>query len=451
MAARRLIATAALLVGLLVLPTAAAADWQALPPPPGGGGQVAAADSSTILVKQACCSADFAVTSDRGGSWHQAHLTGYIATAVVGVAPDRSFRVVGGRLGESSGWVLQVFTITPAGQSQPLGPEIVDKSNAFSSGRFAADVDGSVWLPVQDGGAFDLVVVAADGSHTTYPLPDNGAEQWYPRKSAFGMRLVAAGGSGYPIGLPRRGAYRLDGGAFLPAEAYPVEFADGEFWYSPMAERASWDAGAHWGEAFDLPQFIPRHMGAPRFLVNDGVVAERFSPFLYRGGGLTLPGSGSYHGFVDSGDALVAAAGDIVYVSPLPLPPPPVQIGQIPDVARQMIARANLFRADAGLPPLIGDEAISRASLNHSAYTAANPDETEGLGAHYEKQGHPGFTGADLSARCEAAGTACFGEVMYSPVDDPVGGWLATPFHRFVPGAPQNGLVGRARRRVAGS
>jgi hypothetical protein len=447
MAVRRLFAAGACLATLLALPAPASADWQAVPTPAGGVSSLAAIDASTILIERPCCGSAFAVTSDQGGSWHEVDPAGYDFGTVAGIAPDGSFRVIAVRLGESGGWVFQVFEITPAGGSQPLGPPIADDSNSFSGNDFAAADDGSVWLPVYDeaDGSFELVVVAADGSTANYPLPDIGAERWYPRRSAFGMRLLAAGGSGYPLGLPRRGTYKLEDGGISPAEAFPAEFADGEFWYSPSGERVSWDAGAHWNEAFDLPSFVPSESGAPRFLTVDGTIAERYSPFLYRGSGLGLQPDGYVNDVVDSGDALVAAAGGTVYVAPLPLPPPPGEIGQVPEAARQMVARANLFRADAGLPPLIGDAAISQASLNHSAYTAANPDELEGLGAHRETAGHPGFTGRDLSERCAAVGASCFGEVMYAPVADPVGGWLATIYHRFVPGAPQVGLVGAGK------
>ena len=439
---RRLLATVACLAGLLGAPSAAGADWEALPTPGGGIGSLAAASGSTILIQRGCCGAAFAVTADRGGSWHDVVLPGYTHAMVAGVAPDDSFRVVAARLGKSGGWELQVFAIAPSGDSQALGPPILDGSSSFSNNRFAGDDDGSVWLPVYDegGGSFVLAVVAADGSTATHPLPAIGAERWYPRRSVFGMRLLAAGGPGYTFGLPRRGAYKLDDGGFTPAEAFPVEFAEGGFWYSPGSETVSWDAGAHWSEAFDLPAVVPRRSGQPRFLALDGVIAERHSSFLYRGSGLPARTMA-----IDAGDALVAGAGEVVEVAPLPLPPPPAEIGPIPEAARQMIARANLFRADAGLPPLIGDGAISQASLNHSAYTAANPDETVGLGAHRETPGHAGFSGRDLSERCAAVGASCFGEVMYSPVPDPVGGWLATIYHRSVPGAPQVGLVGAGK------
>jgi hypothetical protein len=447
MVPRRLFIAAACLAAILALPATAGADWQALPTPADGVSSVAAVDGSTILIQHECCGPAFAVTSDRGGTWHDVQLGGHDFGSVAGIAPDGSFRVVAADLGESGGWVFQVYSVTTAGDAQPLGPPILDDTNSFSGSRFAAADDGSVWLPVYDETArsFELVIVAADGSTTTHPLPAIGAENWYPRRSALGMRLLAAGGSGYPPGLPRRGTYKLDEGGLSPAEAFPVEFADGQFWYSPWSERVSWDAGAHWDEVFDLPSIVPSRSGPPRFLSVDGTIAEPYSSSLYRGSGLGPPSGQFIHGIVDAGDALVAAAGETVYVAPLPLPPPPAEIGQVPDVARQMIARANLFRADAGLPSLIGDAAISQASLNHSAYTAANPDETAGLGAHHETPGHPGFTGRDLSERCAAVGASCFGEVMYSPVVDPVGGWLATIYHRFVPGAPQVGLVGAGK------
>jgi hypothetical protein len=109
-----------------------------------------------------------------------------------------------------------------------------------------------------------------------------------------------------------------------------------------------------------------------------------------------------------------------------------------------MLARADLFRADAGLPPLTGDALLSQAARNHSTYTALHSKAVEST-PHDESPDLSGFTGVEPWDRCEAVGTTCNSEVMYSPgVADPVGGWLATIYHRPLLGSPEAGLVGAA-------
>ena len=443
----RLAATIAVALGLLAGPSTAAADWQAVPVPAGGVQSVEAASADAILVTpstSACCGPAFSVTGNRGASWSAVQLTGFNAAEALGAAPDGSFRVVASHVGGPSTQELQVFRIPVSGVAEPLGPPIFEGSGSFSD-RFAIDDDGAVWVPFYSDAdkAFELTIVSSNGSTVTKTLPSLEVERWSARRTAFGPRLVPSGGPGMTPGLPRRGTYRLDSsGSFVPAEPYPVEFAEGQFWFSPRSERASWDGGAHWSETFGFGNVVPRASGPARFLVTRDSIAERFSSFLYRDASPDLPSGAQLYSVVDAGNALVVRSEAAVYVQTLPLPPPPTAIGEIPADSRDLIARADLFRADAGLPPLIGDAGISRAAHNHSAYTAAHPGDLEGLSAHNETAGKSGFTGYDPSDRCAAVGASCGGEVMYSPVADPVGGWLATLYHRFLPGSPEAGLVG---------
>lgn len=66
-----------------------------------------------------------------------------------------------------------------------------------------------------------------------------------------------------------------------------------------------------------------------------------------------------------------------------------------------MIARANHFRAEASLPPLLGDAHLTQASENHSRYGTLNPPPPadQPLSYHNETPGAPGFTGVDRAHR----------------------------------------------------
>jgi hypothetical protein len=106
------------------------------------------------------------------------------------------------------------------------------------------------------------------------------------------------------------------------------------------------------------------------------------------------------------------------------------------------LARATHFRAQAGLPPLVGDRVISAAAESHSRYWTLNPEAT-GLALHAETPNHPGFTGASPSDRCHAAGSgSSCGEIMYPHNSTPIDGWIATPFHREPLLDPTAGPVG---------
>lgn len=371
-------------------------------------------------------------------------LPGFNIAKALGAAPDGSFRVLASHVGGSSTQEIQVFKIGSDGGAEPLGPALANGDGRFSENSALLDDDGSVWVPFYSDadGAWELEIVTATGTSSARALPSVGVERWLVSRTAFGPRVVPVGGPGLVPWIPRSGTYRLAaGGTFDLAEAYPVEFAEGEFWYSHSADRVSWDAGAHWAEVSEFADPVPRVSGPTRFLIADGGIAERYSPFLYRGVGSAFPTGTSRYATIDAGSALAAYNEQAIYVEPLPLPAAPPTIGPVPADSAGLIARADLFRADAGLPPLTGDAAISQAALNHSLYTVLNQTDPS-ISAHYETAGRPGFTGSDPGERCEAVGATCFGEVMYAPVADPVGGWLATVYHRTLPGSPELGLVG---------
>lgn len=432
---------------LFVACPAAQSAWTEAPVPADGIQEALIADKKTWLVdsgKGPCC--EVSVTSNGGASWATVPIAGGTILRLAGTAPDRSFRVVTMKTGSER--TLQVHRVSAEGTAAPLGPPIayeVSPGLAIPT-DFGVDERGATWLPhrIEGGTSFELSIVASDGSVETVPLPDDvPTHNWYVRPSVFGMRLVRFSENF------EYDTFKLDpgGSGVVPAEAFPVEYADGEVWLAPSASHASMNGGATWSETEMVGGVIRRvDLGAPRYLVLDrGGIAERYSDFLFRATSLTTPAA--IENVVDAGDALVAwrskhaTAGSAILVHEGPLPPLPSEVGQLPDDARELIHRANEFRADAGLPPLIGDATISRASRNHSAYSALHP--TQGLAAHLETPGLEGFTGIEPRERCEAVGARCSSEIMFGALAiDPVEGWLATVYHRPLIGSPEAGFVG---------
>lgn len=425
----------------------AQAAWQQAPVPPGGVASVLVANADTWLVDSGqfpCCA--LSVTGTRGASWNPVSIAGASQAYLAGAAADGSFRVVTLKTGGSP--ELQVLRVVPSGAVEPLGPPIDTDGKSFSN-VFGVGDDGATWVPYYDdaSSSFKLAIVAGDGSITTTTLPgDVAASRWEARPSVLGMRLVRV-----------RETFQIEtlkltpAGTVVPAEAYPVEYADGAFLLSASFSHGSWDGGAHWSETELADAVVERApgRGMPRYLLPDyagGAIAERHSATLFRHTGLAAPPETAMSAMIDTGETLVVwrskyfDAGSAIFVHDGPLPALPVEVGQLAPDARALIDRANLFRGDAGLPPLVGDALISQASRNHSAYSALNP--SEGLAAHHETPGLAGFTGRDPSERCAAVGATCGSEIMSPAEDDPVGGWLATVYHRSLIASPGAGNVG---------
>ncbi len=67
------------------------------------------------------------------------------------------------------------------------------------------------------------------------------------------------------------------------------------------------------------------------------------------------------------------------------------------------LARINQWRAAIGVAPLARHPALDQSAQAHALYYKANSG-SGGVGIHDEKQGLPGFTGADFFDRAQAAG-----------------------------------------------
>jgi hypothetical protein len=433
----------AALVGMLIAPALAAAEWREIPAPVTPMYTMTVANQSDWLADGGIGTAQFKVTADGGADWTTVEVPGFTAAYVVGAASDGSFRVIAGHNLNAANQESQVFKISPGGTIEPLGPAIHGPGDLFQDE--AVSPVGETWVPHQEAGGAGWVLtrVAADGSSSDIALPEaSGTYGWRARTTALGLRLlrfVTAGVGGAAYGGQD---YRVEGAQVLAAETYPVSLVEGGWEYSGEFGRGSWDGGASWSEE-DLG-VVPRTpgLGQPRYLtVRGGMIAERYSSVLYRETGLSWP-KGAPTNYVADAGPLIAWGSNTIFVEEGALPPMPLAIGQLQPDAQRLIARADVFRADAGLPPLTGDATVSAASHNHSSYTALNVAQAA-QSPHSEQPGLPGFTGQEPWDRCAAVGTSCNSEIMYSPgYPDPVGGWLATIYHRPLIGSPEAGIVG---------
>ncbi len=432
------------LVGVLVAPGVAEADWREVPAPVSPMYSLTVASASAWLAEGTLAAHTYEVTGDGGSHWIAVTVPGADTSYVAGAAADGSFRVVRVHNSNQDSQEAQVFRITAAGTIEALGPPIVGPSGVFH--QIAASPSGETWVPHREagGGGWVVSIVGADGSLTNLALPGAVADEWRAQSTALGMRLLHyvpnGGGETYD-----RQTYRVEAGQVLPAEAYPVSLAEGNWEVSAEFGRGSWDGGATWGEEESL-EVVPRApgLGMPRYLsVRGGTIAERYSASLYRGTGLAWPAGVPVNYVVDAGP-LIAWDGEKILVDEGPMPPMPLAIGELQPDTQRMVNRADEFRADAGLPPLTGDAQVSVAARNHSNYTKLNP-EAASQEPHGEFSGLAGYTGGEMDERCAAVGTFCDSEVMYSPgFPDPVGGWLATVYHRPLVGSPEAGIVGAA-------
>src|SRR4051812_40223023 len=70
------------------------------------------------------------------------------------------------------------------------------------------------------------------------------------------------------------------------------------------------------------------------------------------------------------------------------------------------LERVNRYRERAGVPPMMAHPALVASAVGHVRYYDANvgDDALVGMGLHEERPEAPGFTGADMQDRAEAAG-----------------------------------------------
>jgi uncharacterized protein YkwD len=96
-------------------------------------------------------------------------------------------------------------------------------------------------------------------------------------------------------------------------------------------------------------------------------------------------------------------------------------------LARRALERVNDYRKKAGLSPVELDAALSEGCRNHARYLVLNLDrpETQGLGAHDEDTGLPGYT--ITGRKAGRGGNIAFNQFEpVAAIDD----WMATLYHR---------------------
>lgn len=442
-------AFAAIAASLLAAP-GAGADWRTIPGPGGQVSRAVVADADTWLAEapSVCCTPTYHVTEDQGAHWIPVQIPGYDFAQPAGAAADRSFRVVAWTTGFEEPEEARIFRITSEGGLEPLGPPI-ETGTTFHNEIADVSEEGVTWVPFQDEkGAHHLALVRDDGSTSIIATPEGPtpADRWRAERTARGMRLLRYASEGGFSNLFARETFRFDGADLIAAEFHPVGYAEGELLIG-MDGAASWDGGGHWSTGLNTwPVPVAPGLGMSRYMALGYGIAERFSPYLFRKTGLTWPEGVPTNFAVDAGRALIAWSSTAIHVHEGPLPSAPLAIGELAPDTQTMLSRANLFRADAGLPSLTGHAVVSQASRNHSRYTLLNANLPGPEMGHDELTGRSGYTGFWPGDRCEAVGTHCSGEVMHHPgEEDPVGDWLATPFHRSLVASPLGGIVGGGR------
>lgn len=95
--------------------------------------------------------------------------------------------------------------------------------------------------------------------------------------------------------------------------------------------------------------------------------------------------------------------------------------------AKKALAKVNVYRANAGLPPVALDDKLSRGCLAHARYLAVNADHPSllGLKAHDEDASLPGYS--DEGKQAGKASNLAIGD--YEPLDG-IDSWMATLYHR---------------------
>lgn len=420
------------------------------------------------------------VTTSRGASW--VPVTGIVGNGqtLVAAAPGAGYRSATMEFGPALGArAVQVRTIDVAGASAALGPKVTLPAGMASS--LVVDEQGTAWVGWNatsldaDSGLWGLIAVSPDGTVREYAGPSLGAvvlQSVVVARTDGGIRArptlptTPAPGA---AAAPRPPAFRVVDGALQAAEPDIPLYRTGALVVG--SGSISFDGGEHWlanQAMFSALGILGVIEGAPgqapaTGLYADGSLLVPHGDRLLTESPLKVDTSVESLGGVSSFDSgLVIWRASSIQVHDGGLLGWPASFGALGADTQAMLARANLLRADAGLPPLIGDELISRASRGHAEWLRLN--NTIG---HFQEPGTPGFTGREPSDRCVAAGTGCGGEVVHS-IPGPVGsvdGWAITPYHRGLPLGPGSSRVvgaaastraavmnggGRARTRLIG-
>jgi len=427
---------ALLLLGLCFAPTASA-EFVSAPLPPGATSirTLAVLDGSTwaAQVLPATGPQRVSVTSNRGVTWTDVAglLSAGETIAGLAAAPGQTYRAVIALTGTPA--KVQVKSITRGGTVTNLGAPFVRSS--LSQGSIAVDDDGTTWVPQSfvplQTRTWGVVQVTTSGQITDVTGPAGlNPSAVNAIRTPDGMRVWAA---------PSAGSFRVEGTSLVLEGPEPVLLRDGQLVFRP--NTTSYDGGEHF-LAKPLRGVVRGAPGQPptTHLRFGARIATRFDARLFRAAPPILGA------VVSTGTGFVASSATAILVNDGDLPPWPASIGAVLPDTTAMLARANGLRADAGLPPLIGDALLAKAARNHANY---DKQWDEG---HFETSGRAGFTGIEPGSRCAFVGTTCNQEVMYRGLSgsNAVDGWIATPFHRPALLGPRAGIVGPAQSDGAG-
>jgi len=432
---------------LLACVPGASARFVAATSPPGFLDSFAASDDAWVTATSGFPLQVFA-SRDRGDSWQAIPLNGLDTPQALNglsVGPDRAFYAT---VRDNNGQAL--MRMARGATTFERVPAILPSDFQAYAGAPAWDDRGRMWIGVIEMGRLRIARVGADGALTdeaSTSVDTNGAPE-----------LQFAGGRLY-VDIDANvlqldsGRLRVISGVNTTAfgSHFPVLAAG-----NAVLTRSglSVDGGRNFGSRFNA-QLIPVH-GSDRLLVereftneSGGRVLTRWSPTVYRPSGLTVPQGTESMWQTQRGLVAFAAGGNgAVSVHTGGIPAYTVDGRGVRGIARSMIKRANFFRRRAGLPPLLADRLITKASLNHARYWSSRAlPRGHLLDVHGETPGTRGFTGRTPTDRCKHVGGECGGEVMNfgNQAQTPVDSWVSTPYHREPFIDPSNTTAGAAR------
>jgi hypothetical protein len=308
----------------------------------------------------------------------------------------------------------------------------------------AFDAQGRAWIAwtPRDSSVLTLARIAGGAAVETYtgtttPRWESNAEIQFRASGTW----VSMGGE----------VFRVSGGTLVPRAQGMPSLEEGSL---VITDRVSVDGGQSF---YNTTRGAFAVEGDPTLLGDDSGIMRRYSPAMFAATAARWPlqaGGAPINrviamdgGFVALHDGwrqpLVTQSSFSLLWHPGPVADLPFATGPLSPLFTSWLTEANGFRAQAGLPPLVGDPAITAASENHSRYWAMNVPAA-GMDVHSEYAGTPGYTGQSPSQRCAATGAFCVSEVSTS-LTDAVGWWTSSVYHRFLTMAPTALYVGGGR------
>ena len=382
------------------------------------------------------------ISRDRGQTWldvalpaHPNGASGSFSGVVVG--PDGAFYLaLRYATALSPGVFGRLLRINPADATVSIVSTlpVPDGTGSLSAPGF--DAQARPWVAWVPAGSPTLTVARIAGGAATdthqAPAPTyasaNGEVQF--RVSGMWVRMGNT-------------AYRLTGGALAAAPRGIPVLEEG----SLMIGRTGLSLDG--GQTFHNTASVFAVEGNPALLGSQNTVMRRYSPAMFSTTAQSWPNTSPIiNRVLPTNGGLVALAdqwreprngtGYRMLWHAGALTDQPFSTGPTSATFTTWLNQSNAFRAQAGLPPLVGDVAISTAAENHSRYWTLNTPSAS-VSWHSETPGTPGFTGASPSDRCGFAGAPAFcSEIMLGSIP----GWVTSASHRDLIMHPGSLLVG---------